>query len=281
MPPEGSVTTRVNRELRELRAAGLEDFLARHGHRSDASWELFSNRWADHPDRVLRLAELARAAPPPPPPADVEARLRTLSPVLRQAVRLTRAYLALREEQRYHLERILYALRERLLELGAPLADPREIRFLHVDELGDPASWPGIVARRRAEPVDTAPPDFLRGDEAIAIPAASARLDGLGISPGVVTGRVRVLHRPEEGDRLRSGEVLVTGSADPAWTPHFSRAGGLIVELGSLLSHGAVVAREYRVPAVANIRGATRRLHDGVEVTLDGRAGTVWVHGAP
>ena len=281
VPPEGSVTTRVNRELRELRAGGLEDFLARHGHRSDASWELFSNRWADHPDRVLRLAELARAAPPPPPPADVEARLRTLSPVLRQAVRLTRAYLALREEQRYHLERILYALRERVLELGAPLADPRDIRFLHVDELGDPASWPGIVARRRAEPVDTAPPDFLRGDEAIAIPAASARLDGLGISPGVVTGRVRVLHRPEEGDRLRSGEVLVTGSADPAWTPHFSRAGGLIVELGSLLSHGAVVAREYRVPAVANIRGATRRLHDGVEVTLDGRAGTVWVHGAP
>jgi pyruvate,water dikinase len=278
VPPEGSLTTRINRELRALRPDGLPDFLARHGHRSDASWELFSTRWRDRPERVLQLAEVARAAPPPPPTADVEGRLRALSPALRQAVRLARAYLALREEQRYHLERILALLRARLTELGAALDDPDDIRFLHADELARPTSdWPAIVARRRAEPTDPHPPDFLRGDEAIALPAAAPQLDGLGISPGVATGRVRVLASPDDGHLLQAGEILVATSTDPAWTPLFARAGGLVVELGSLLSHGAVVAREYHLPAVANVRGATRLLRDGQEITLDGRSGRVWV----
>ncbi|GDX83274.1 phosphoenolpyruvate synthase [Deltaproteobacteria bacterium] len=277
-PAEGSLTTRVNRELRELTPENLPAFLVRHGHRSDASWEVFSTRWIDRPDRVLQLANLARFAPEPPPAGDVETRLASLSPTLRGAVRLTRAYLSLREEQRYHLERILSVLRGGLLALGAPLADPQDIRFLLRNELTlDPADWPAIIARRRLEPVDPSPPDFLRGDEAIPIGPTTQRLDGLGISPGVATGRVRVLRSPDEAGRLRDGEILVTASTDPAWTPLFSRAGGLIVELGSMLSHGAVVAREYRLPAVANVRGATQILTTGMEVTLDGRSGSVWV----
>ena len=278
VPPAGSITARVNTELRSLTAEGLPAFLARHGHRSDASWELFSTRWQDRPDRVLQLADLARAAPAPPAEQGVDVRLRALSPALRQAVRLTRAYLALREEQRYHLERILAVLREKLLLVGAPLADPAEVRFLTVEELALPAEeWPSIIAHRRAERVDPAPPDFLRGDEVVALPEASPELHGLGISPGVVTGRVRILRAPDEGAALLGGEILVTTSTDPAWTPLFPRAGGLIVELGSLLSHGAVVAREYRLPAVANVRGATQLLRDGQVVTLDGRSGRVWV----
>ncbi len=280
VPPEGSLTTQINRELRALTPATLGAFLARHGHRSDASWELFSTRWRDRPERVLHLAELARAAPPPPPSHDVEDRLAALPPVLRASVRLARAYLNLREEQRYHLERILALLRGKLVTLGACLPEPADVRFLTVEELDLPATaWPALIERRRAEPVDPHPPDFLRGNEAIALPAATPQLDGLGVSPGVVTGRVRVLSSPEQGAALQDGEILVTTSTDPAWTPLFARAGGLIVELGSLLSHGAVVAREYRLPAVANVRGATQLLHDGQEVTLDGRSGRVWVRG--
>lgn len=279
--PEGSLTTRINRELRELDGSGLAAFLARHGHRSDASWELFSSRWAEHPARVLKLAALARAAPPPPPAGDVAERLAALAPTLRQAVRLARAYLVLREEQRYHLERILHGLQLRLLARGAGLSAPADIRFLHVAELAEPPStWPALIERRRSEVVDAHPPDFLRGDEAIAVPEASHRLSGLGISPGVATGRARVLRHPDEGDALLPGEILVTTSTDPAWTALYARAGGLVVELGSLLSHGAVVAREYRLPAVANVRGATSLLATGTELTLDGRAGTVWVHAA-
>lgn len=279
--PEGSLTTRINRELRELDASGLAEFLTRHGHRSDASWELFSSRWAQTPERVLKLAALARAAPTPPPAGNVAERLAALPATLRQAVSLARAYLVLREEQRYHLERILYALQLRLVERGAELPVPADIRFLHVDELADdPSTWTALIDRRRAEVLGPHPPDFLRGDEAIAVPEASDRLSGLGISPGVATGRARVLHHPDEGEALLQGEILVTTSTDPAWTPLYARAGGLVVELGSLLSHGAVVAREYRLPAVANVRGATTILVTGTELTLDGRAGTVWVHAA-
>jgi pyruvate,water dikinase len=69
----------------------------------------------------------------------------------------------------------------------------------------------------------------------------------------------------------------VTHSTDPAWTPVFARAAGIVLELGSQLSHGAVVAREYHLPAVANISGATQHIEDGAELVIDGRAGTVWI----
>ena len=69
----------------------------------------------------------------------------------------------------------------------------------------------------------------------------------------------------------------MTHSTDPAWTPVFGRAAGLVLELGSQLSHGALVAREYRLPAVANITGATQNIPDGAELVIDGRAGTVWI----
>ncbi|MBM4368686.1 MAG: hypothetical protein FJ102_20905 [Deltaproteobacteria bacterium] len=281
-PPGRSVTSRINAELATLTPGTLEPFLSRHGHRSDASWELFSARWVENPGTVLHLAELARARPLAE--ADdraAEARMHSLGPGLRAAVGLARAYIALREEQRYELDRILWSLKRRLLLLGEAIfpGDPARIRFLERGELGLPRDELRATARaREADPPDPSPADFLRGDESVPVPRAGARLDGLGVSPGVSRGRVRVLRDPAEGHRLVAGEILVAPSTDPQWTPLFARAAGLVVELGSMLSHGAVVAREYRLPAVANVRGATKILRDGMEVTLDGRAGAVWVH---
>ncbi len=282
-PPGRSVTSRINAELALLTPVTIDEFLSRHGHRSDASWELFSSRWAEQPATVLRLAELARARPLAAVDDRVaEGRMRELGPFLRGAVGLARAYLALREEQRYELDRILWSLKRRLLILGESIfpGDAARIRFLERGELGLPRDEILATARaREADPPAASPPDFLRGDESVPVPRAGARLDGLGVSPGVARGRVRVLHDPAEGHRLVAGEILVAPSTDPQWTPLFARAAGLVVELGSMLSHGAVVAREYRLPAVANVRGATAILRDGMEVTLDGRAGAVWVHG--
>ncbi|MBM4391655.1 MAG: hypothetical protein FJ090_11080, partial [Deltaproteobacteria bacterium] len=281
-PPGRSVTSRINAELATLTPGTLGSFLSRHGHRSDASWELFSARWVENPGAVLQLAELARARPLAE--ADdraAEARMQSLGPALRPAVGLARAYIALREEQRYELDRILWSLKRRLLLLGEAIfpGDPPRIRFLERGELGLPRDELRATARaREADPADLGPPDFLRGDEAVPVPRAGARLDGLGVSPGVARGRVRVLRDPAQGRALLAGEILVAPSTDPQWTPLFARAAGLVVELGSMLSHGAVVAREYRLPAVANVRGATKILRDGMEVTLDGRAGAVWVH---
>lgn len=276
--PGGTITLRVNRELRELAAhpERLGAFLAEHGHRSTASWEVFATRWSEDPEGVLTLARQMVNVPEPP---TVE--LERAGWALRQAVELTRTYLRLREEQRYHFDRILSVLKSKLLALGATIfEDPWMIRFIERGELHLPVDELRRTAARRAlELPDPDPPDFLHGDVAIGPPAAdSHRIQGLGISRGRVRGRTRVLHGPEEAHLLRPGEILVARSTDPGWTPLFATAAGLILELGSELSHGAVVAREYRLPAVANIGGATHRFVDGTEVTLDGSAGVVWVH---
>jgi phosphohistidine swiveling domain-containing protein len=290
--PTGTITARVNAELWSLGRdpSGLDAFLAAHGHRSSASWEVFARRWAEDPDGVLRLARLAAEGPDPRLrlQAEEEETRRALAslrdPMLRYAVGLTQTYLRLREEQRYHLDRVLFVLKRKLSALGARwFDDPDDVRFLTVAELDGVLGVDELrrtVARRAAEPVDPHPADFLDGDEALAVAAGDAsRLQGLGISPGVVRGRVRVIRSPSEGDKLQPGEILVACATDPGWTPLFARAGGLVLELGGMLSHGAVVAREYRLPGVVNIPGATTRLADGVEVTLDGRGGVVWVHG--
>ena len=82
---------------------------------------------------------------------------------------------------------------------------------------------------------------------------------------------------PRQFSKVQTGDIMVTRSTDPGWTPIFGLLGGLIMESGGQLSHGAVVAREYGLPAVAGIAGATQLLHDGQVVLLDGLSGTVTV----
>jgi pyruvate,water dikinase len=140
------------------------------------------------------------------------------------------------------------------------------------------------VTRRKVErqaDLQVEPPVFLVGDDPGPPDKGARRLQGLGISSGRVRGRVRVVRSVGEGDELEPGEILVTRAVDPGWTPLFLTAGGVVLEMGSLLSHGAVIAREYGLPAVVNIDGATRRLRTGQEITVDGSRGLVWVHGEP
>ena len=289
--PAGTITARVNAELWAVGRdpSRIDGFLAAHGHRSSASWEVFARRWAEDPAAVLRLAAVAAEGEDPALRLAVEAKeaaaaLGGLSPTLRWAVGLTQTYLRLREEQRYHLDQVLFVLKRKLETLGARwFDDPADVRFLTASELDGALGVDALrrtAARRAAEPTDASPPDFLDGDEALAVAVGDAhRLQGLGISPGVVRGRTRVIRSPEEGGALQPGEILVARATDPGWTPLFSRAGGLVLELGGMLSHGAVVAREYRLPGVVNLPGVVARLGNGVEVTVDGRAGVVWVHG--
>ena len=93
-------------------------------------------------------------------------------------------------------------------------------------------------------------------------------------SPGTITGRARVILDPT-GAHLEPGEILVAPSTDPGWTPLFLTAGGLVMEMGGAISHGAVVAREYGIPAVVGVTGATERITTGQQITIDGAAGKV------
>ena len=291
----------------------LAAFLRRHGHRADATWEIMSPRWAENPQRVLGLVRhhLGTADQDPAELAQQQARagreaLARLQGqvhvphrrwLLVSLVQLTRRYLLLRENQRYAFDRILYGVKRAYLWIGARMveggvfASAAHIRFLKAAEVerwvaGGVQSHvlrSAAAAReaewRRCRHVELS--DFIRGDDPIpGQHAHEGRLMGLGASPGLVRGRVRVVHALSEAHDLRKGEILVTRATDPAWTPLFLVASGLVLELGGQLSHGAVVAREYGLPTVVNLTGATRILRDGQEITVDGGRGLVWLHPA-
>ncbi len=100
-------------------------------------------------------------------------------------------------------------------------------------------------------------------------------LIGLAASRGTVTGVARVVLSPQGASAIQPGEILVTRATDPGWTPVFSIIGGIVLEIGGALSHGAIVAREYGLPAVTNIPQATQLIHDGQTITVDGGTGRV------
>src|SRR3989475_1063138 len=99
-------------------------------------------------------------------------------------------------------------------------------------------------------------------------------LRGTPASPGTVTAKARVILDPT-GAHLAPGEILVAPSTDPGWTPLFLTAGGLVMEMGGAISHGAVVAREYGIPAVVGVAGAIERISTGQQITVDGAAGKI------
>jgi pyruvate,water dikinase len=120
------------------------------------------------------------------------------------------------------------------------------------------------VVRGRPEPHEAEPPVDTAGT-----------LVGQPVSRGVVSGFARVVRTLEEASEIRRGEILVAPITDVGWTPYFAAIAGLATDIGSAVSHGAVVAREYGLPAVVNLRHATRRFKTGDRVLLDGERGVL------
>jgi pyruvate,water dikinase len=114
---------------------------------------------------------------------------------------------------------------------------------------------------------------------AVSTPAGESKreLSGLCVSRGYVEGEVIVLRTPAEFSRMKHGAILVTIATDPSWTPLFTLASGIIVEVGGILSHASTVAREYGLPAIANLKNATKILKDGDRIRLDATNGIVQI----
>lgn len=277
-------------------AGPLADFLAQHGHRAEASWEVFSPRWADAPAQLVPWLTLLAQQPAPTSTTEpafqqacdtlvAEAPLAAL-PTLLGLVWYTRRYLLLRENQRYAFDRLLADLQRTLLVLGGTLtADgcldtPDDIAFVTWDEVRRRAPDQDLrarVAARREEHAAWAgqmPPVTLTPTPT---PSDPSHLRGRGVSPGRAAGRACVLHHAHEAGRLEPGDVLVTHALDPSWTPAMRVVSAVVLELGGALSHGAVVAREYGVPMVVDVDNAVRRIPPGVTLTVDGDRGRVWV----
>ena len=213
------------------------------------------------------------------------------------AARRVRALAGLRETPKFTVIRLLGMIRAGLLQHGQQLANdgrltqPDDLFFLHFDELkafaaGEKRDWINLIAERRAtyarEKQRRQIPRLILSDGhtfyegAGTAASADGDLSGSPVSPGVVEGIVHVVFDPYD-TQLAPGEILVCPGTDPAWTPLFLAAGGLITEVGGLMTHGSVVAREYGIPAVVGVHQATSRLQTGQRIRLDGSSGQIEV----
>ena len=102
-------------------------------------------------------------------------------------------------------------------------------------------------------------------------------LNGFAVSPGVVTGPASVILSPADFAAMQPNTILVCPATTPAWTPLFTQATGLVTDIGGILAHGSIVAREYGIPAVMGTGNVTQRIVSGQQITVDGDAGTVTV----
>jgi pyruvate,water dikinase len=287
----------------------VERFLQQYGHRAVREAELMEPRWRERPRLLFDTLRVHLQHTGAEAEAVLERRLSAvreaadnamaslpapLRPTLDALLSIVRHYLRLRERLRSHVVHVLGLFRlvaldaSRRLQVREPGIGPDAAFFLTLPELhgvlrGEHGSVGALVRLRRAQfERDCSlpdPPDIFVGFPPPLVPAdrGDGTLRGQGASSGAVEARVRVLRSPDDVEQLAPGEVLVVPSADVGWAPVFVVAGGLVTERGGPLSHACVVAREYGLPAVVGVRGATGALRTGDRVRVDGDQGTVRV----
>jgi pyruvate,water dikinase len=298
-PPDADLATAV-----KGLAAGTLDrtaFLEQFGHRGTNEMELSQPRWSEAPEELERLVRGAQAHPSqrvgvqaePASSTDGwenaadEARL--FGPARDQfkaQVERLRTFLGLREAAKHYLLMGYAVIRRALVELDRRFGLNGGIFFLTPADFSDLLAGKDLSAKiaaarkRRQAELSLEVPPVLFSDELDVIgrpppePAGGDRLEGVALSAGTVEGAALVLTEPTAPPDA-DGYILVCPSTDPAWVPLFVRARGLVMETGGVLSHGAIVAREFGLPAVAGLPGVTRRLKTGQTVRVDGGRGTV------
>lgn len=289
------------RDLAREPPVSLESYLEEYGHLGPGSLDLNEPTWRDDPTPVLAMVERLREA------GEVQGReayLARLSEQRRRAedellrgqpwwrklqlklvLALARAAAPHRENTKFLIHRRLAVGRAYLHELEKRLGV--ELTYLY------PAEVEALIDGRQPEPsliehrklmhrraqARPCPLHRVQGPRGLRLyfprPATGTTLEGIAGSPGLARGKARVLLSLHEAERLQPGEVLVTTTTDPCWTPLFSLASAVVVEVGGVLSHGAVVAREVGIPAVLGVHGLMACVRDGDELEVDGSNGVV------
>jgi pyruvate,water dikinase len=300
---QGEVLDALRREAdASAFVASFDALIERHGSRSQG-WDLALPTWRERPEGPLSLVR-AQLESEGVTPAELTAR----SAAGRRAAtegalarlpeskheEFTRivaeldGYVAVREGRAYWQMVLSGEVRGLLLRKGAGLVQSRridradDILFLVPEDFEGNATSdlrPLVTERRReGERWSQLVPPPAIGTPAAPLPVAETAPDELRGSPasrGEVTGPARIIHSPEDGTLLRPGDVLVCVMTTPAWTPLFAVAAGIITETGGALSHPAITAREYGIPAVVAVKDATTLIRDGQIVTIDGGKGII------
>jgi len=290
----------------------FDAFLGEYGHRAIGESDMMTPRFSEDPSYLLEIIR-AHVQQPPSETAQCMApkqegnRVAALAEIRQRCGwkyhrwvifrwwyrRLCRA-LALRESNRHALmyyaavtRRLALALGQQLMNAGR-LSSADDVFFLTTEEfklLGDESArnWRALVAERRSAHTAFATvtvPDFIstrgrtpRSD--VSGVGEEGFFRGISISAGFVEGTVRLIRGPEDIGKVRRGDIVVTSIIDPGMVTFLGLAGGLITEMGGTLSHGAIIAREYGIPAMVNVSQATRLLKDGDRVSIDCMEGIV------
>ena len=273
-------------------------FLKQFGHRGNHEMELAKPRWSEDPAGLtVILNSIPKAIAMPTANWEwtwdriaAEAKISTiLRPQMKKHAEQLRTYLGLREAGKHHLMRGYALMRRVLLALDQKIGGKGDIFFLTPAELPLIAKGESLTDRvsqrrkQRAAALSLEAPSVLFSDDldAIGRPAPlpeGDHLQGVALSTGIAEAPALVLSEPTS-DVSMSEYVLVCPSTDPSWVPLFARAKALVMETGGVLSHGAIVAREFGLPAVAGLPGVVQKIRTGQRLRVDGGRGTVSIVG--
>ncbi|TKB60043.1 MAG: hypothetical protein E8D48_13875 [Nitrospira sp.] len=297
----------------------FDKYLEDYGHRAVGESDVMAPRLADNPEPILAIlrSQLISTAPSQETirSRQDETRAAALDQIKRRiGWRLDRwalflwcyrrlgRFFALREANRHHLMYYSIAIRTLLLRLGELLVERGQLNqrddifFLTISDranllAGSTRDWKSEIRARRTAQEHNAKfevPDTIHDWEAAREQTVTADkseengiLTGMPISVGTVAGLVRTIRSAADWGKVRPGEIMVVSVIDPGLAPLFGLAGGLIAEMGGTLSHGAIIAREYGLPTIANVAGAMTRLTDGMQLSLDAGSGTIRIEPFP
>ncbi len=296
-PPEGTNLPGAVCDLASGKMSRAE-FLTEFGHRGTNEMELAQPRWSEAPQELDKLIRGAHAREHTSVTTDVEkiaTEAKLAGPFrdqLAAKVQRLRTYLGLREAGKHYLLLGYQVIRRILVELDRKFGLNGGIFFLTPSDLPDLLAGKDLSAKianarkQRQTELSLEVPAVLFSDDLDAIgrplpePPGGDKLEGVPLSAGVAEGPALVLTEPTAAPP--EGEyILVCPSTDPAWVPLFVHAKALVMETGGVLSHGAIVAREFGLPAVAGLPGVTQRLKTGQMLRVDGGRGTVTIVGEP
>jgi phosphoenolpyruvate synthase/pyruvate phosphate dikinase len=289
-------------------------FLAKYGMRCPGEIDITRPRWREKPTQLMpALISHIQSAEPgehrrkfAQGKTDAEGAAQTLlrrlkrkmgggfkARMMGKLIRTYREFIGLREYPKYLMVSLLDEYKRAIMEEAARLVElgtverAEDVFYLTLEELTDAVTsgWAdrGKIAalkEKYAEYEKLRPPRVLTSEGEAFFGSYAPRefpegaLAGMPVSSGIVEGRAQVITKLEDAD-LEKGDILVAPFTDPGWTPLFVSASGLVTEIGGLMTHGAVVAREYGIPAVVGVDDATRKIHDGQIIRVDGTQGFV------